>query len=200
MQLNLFKVLYLCFRLMPFLMITFFLLMTIFRMDMRAGVYLLGVSVLFLLVYVIGNTLDGFVVLNGRILSTVCSTLALGKTERLSKLPLSLSLYSFSIWYILYIILSLPATRGLRDKVLVANLHLITTLAVLFAGEFAWLILYCDEWLTLLFTSVISGLFGAFWAWAINQTRLASYQFDPVKKDTGETCSMTSPNVFVCKK
>ena len=179
-------------------MITFFLLMTIFRMDMRAGVYLLGITVLFVFVYAVGNMLDGFLVLNSRVSSVVCSTLALGKTERMSKLPLSLSLYSFSIWYILYIILSLPASRGLRDKVLVANLHLILTLGVLFAGEFAWLILYCDEWLLLLFTSVIAGLFGAFWAWAISKTRLSSYQFNPVKGDTGETCSMTSANVFVC--
>lgn len=185
---------------MPFMMITFFLLITIFRMDMRAGVYLLGVSILFVLVYVIGNTIDGFIVLNNRVSSAVCNTLALGKTERMSKLPLSLSLYSFSIWYILYIILSLPATRGLRENVLVANLHIIITLAVLFAGEFAWLILYCEEWLPLLFTSVISGLFGAFWAWAINRTRLASYQFNPVKGDNGEKCSMTSSNVFVCSK
>lgn len=200
MQINLFKVLYLCFRLMPFLMITFFLLLTIFCFDMRAGIYLLGVFITAGIVYFIGNTLDGFFVLNNRVSSSVCSTLSLGKTERMSKLPLSLSLYSFTLWYILYIILSLPATRGLRDKVLLSNLHLIITVAVLFAGEFAWLILYCDEWLPLLFTSVISGFLGVLWAYIISKTRLASYQFDPIKGDTGEKCSMTSPNVFVCKK
>jgi len=174
--------------------------MTIFCLDMRAGIYILGVSILFVFVYVVGNTLNGFIVLNKGISSVVCNTLALGKNERISKLPLSLSLYSFSIWYILYIILSLPASRGLRDKVLIANLHLVSTLAVLFAGDFAWLILYCDEWLPLLFTSIISGLFGAFWAWAISKTKLASYQFNPIKGDTGEKCKMTSPNLFVCKK
>ena len=200
MQLNLFKVLYLCFRLMPFLMITFFLMMTIFRMDMRAGIYLLGVFIMFIIIYILGNTMDGFIVFNNRVSSVVCNTLALGKTERMSKLPLSLAMFSFSIWYILFIILSLPVTRGLRNKTLLANLHLIITLGVLFACEFAWLILYCEEWLPLLLTTVISGFFGAFWAWVINETRLAPYQFNPVKGDTGETCKMTSPNVFVCKK
>lgn len=199
MQLNLFKVVYLAFRLMPFMMITFFLMLILFRLDMRAGVYLLGATIMFVLVYAVGNVIGNFIELHSRVSSTVCNTLALGKPERISKLPLSLALYSFTIWYILYIILSLTNSRGLRDKTLLANLHLIVTLGVLFAGEFAWLILYCDEWLPLLFTSVLSGLFGAFWAWFINRTRLASYQFNPVKGDTGEKCKLTSPNTFVCR-
>lgn len=200
MQLNLFNVLYLCFRLMPFLIITFFLMLTVFRFDMRAGIYLLGVSIMFVIVYLIGNAADNFLVLNDRVTSLMCKTLSLGKQERISKLPLSLSLYSFSLWYVLYIILSLPATRGLRETVLVANIHLIVTLGVLFAADFAWLILYCDEWIVLLSTAVFSGALGALWAWAINRTRLASYQFNPVKGDTGEKCSMTSNNLFVCRK
>ena len=182
MQINLFKILYLGFRLMPFAIVSMAFLVSLFLRDLRVLIYLLGLVIACFVTFMVGEGVSRYIQLPSDNPNSVCGHLTLTGGLPFSKMPLSLVVYSYSLWYILFIILTLPKKHGLRNDTLMANLSLILFLGVMFLLDFVWLLVYCNVWWKLVLTGILGGVCAVFWCLIIaSNGKTAAYQYNPLK-------------------
>lgn len=190
MQINLFKILYLGFRLMPFAIVSMAFLVSIFLRDLRVLIYLLGLVIACFVAFMVGEGINKYVQVPLDKAGSICGHLTLTGELPFSKLPLSLVVYSYSLWYILFVILSLPKKHGLRDNTLLANLPLILFLGGMFVLDFVWLSVFCNVWWKLVLTGVLGGVCAVLWCLIIaSNGQTAAYQYNPLK-DKEKNCVM----------
>jgi hypothetical protein len=105
---NLVPLLYVGFRIIPFILVSFFVLSSILKTDVR-GVIFLGLLLINCAVVIIFNSFAGENPLfNPNTLDqnkAMCNALSIGNTnERISTIPLNINIVAFTFAYLVYLI------------------------------------------------------------------------------------------------
>ena len=195
MEFNLFQLLYLGLRFTPFVIVSFLVGLVFFNRDVRVMIFLVGYIITCILAIQIGNVvgkLQSVLVTFDFKKETTCNAMNLTSNLPLSVFPLSLILYSYTLFYYLFIIVfTHSSSQGYQD-----NMTIMIFLVVIIFFEFFWLLIFCTFWWKLV-ASIVIGIIGSLlWCFFISKTRLAVYQYQTF---TSGECEMISPNVYQCR-
>ena len=165
MELNLVTLSYLFFRLAPFIIVSYFSLSSIFNQDLKGLIYLVGLLLATFVTILVGNTLplsftigtdiEGSVV--PKAVNGVCNMITIGKDGSFSRIPLGISMLTYTLIYLVYIIA--------KNHIEMSNLPTLIILPLLILGDLLWNITNdCYKPFGLALSLACGGLMG--WAWA----------------------------------
>jgi hypothetical protein len=165
MELNLVTLSYLFFRLAPFIIVSYFSLSSIFNQDLKGLIYLVGLLLATFVTIIVGNTLPiSFTIgtdMEGadvpRAVNGVCNMITIGKDGSFSRIPLGMSMLTYTLIYLVYIIA--------KNHIEMSNLPTLIILPLLILGDLLWNITNsCYTIFGLALAISCGGLMG--WAWA----------------------------------
>jgi hypothetical protein len=195
MDLNIVNIFYLFFRLAPFIIVSYFTLQSIFNQDLKGLIYLFGLIVAAVLTVLIGNVIP---FPNTPILSidkyskAKCNSLTLGSDAPISRLPLSQTVFGYTLAYLSYFI----GVNNLTTQ----NIPTFVIFPILILADMFWNVSNdCSSNELLLAALIIGGAVGAVWALIIDSTKMAnlSYFSGISNKDV---CSKPSKQMIRCKQ
>lgn len=195
MDLNIVNIIYLFFRLAPFIIVSYFTLQSIFNQDLKGLIYLFGLIVATVLTILIGNVIP---FPNNPILSidkyskAKCNSLTLGSDSPISRLPLSQTVFGYTLAYLSYFI----GVNNLTTQ----NIPTFVIFPILILADMFWNVSNdCSTNELLLSALIIGGAIGAIWALIIDSTKMAnlSYFSGITNKDV---CSKPSKQMIRCKQ
>ena len=209
---NLINILYLAFRLAPFIIVCFFTLNSFMNWDIKGIVYLFGLLFACFLNMLIGNT--GAFDSPSSSSSEQCNIMGLGESgTALSKLPLSTTVFSYTFFYLLMFIINLtshesPNNPGaiVTDKKRLTQLNAAMTQNIPTLILFPTLLIVDSIWLSLnscasgasIFTAlIISGVVGILWATIITSTKNTDLQY--VNNKGLDVCNRPTKTLYRCK-
>ena len=197
-DLNIISILYISFRLAPFILVSFFSLSSIINQDIKGLIYLSGLLISCFLAVVIGNTFSGIFEKSGlpeddlyQNTTHVCNLMTLSKSGPLSNLPLSQVVFTYTFGYLLFVIV--------KYKLITQNLPTLIIFPILILADFMWHSNNnCSKPAAILGAIIIGGLTGVFWSYIIDSTKLKKLQyFNGISNK--ETCSLPSKQLFRCR-
>jgi len=195
MDLNIVNIFYLLFRLAPFIIVSYFTLQSIFNQDLKGLIYLFGLVVATVLTILIGNVIP---FPNTPILSVdkyskaKCNSLTLGSDSPISRLPLSQTVFGYTLAYLSYFI----GVNNLTTQ----NIPTFVIFPIIILADMFWNVSNdCSTNELLLSALIIGGAVGAIWALIIDSTKMAnlSYFSGITNKDV---CSKPSKQMIRCKQ
>lgn len=197
MELNLLTLLYLFFRLAPFIIVCFFSLSSIFNQDVKGLIYLVGLLFACFIAFLVGNTLPVSFTYgsddNGtgiRQVNPVCNMITVGKDGSFSKIPLGICILTYTLIYLVYIIYI--------NNIVISNLPTIIFFPILITGDLIWNIKNdCYTPTGIILSIVIGGLVGWIWAVTVNSFNKPSLFFLNVGGDN-IVCKRPSKQLFKC--
>jgi len=188
MLLNLTNLIYLFFRLSPFVIVSSFAISSIIYSDVKGFVYLVGAIFAAFVSIIVGNVIpdDANIVPNPQ-----CNLISLGNMqETLSKIPLSITILSYTFGYLLTVII----------KVDIAKYNIPTL--VIFP-----LLIVCDIWWNstnncngipnIIAGLILGGLIGAAWSAIILSFGVPEMQYFSIGNDS-TVCKRPTKNLFKC--
>ena len=189
--LNLSALLYVGFRLAPFILVSFFVISSVFNSDIR-GIIFLGLMLLnCFMTIAIGNAIGPYLGGNEyEDMEGVCLTMNLTDTGPLSKyLPLSINIFTFTLAYLAQIIQS-------HNKIN-RNIPVIIIFSIVILAQFFWLILNrCTRPLLAVMSIALGFGFGWLFSYIIDINNLADLQYFTGLYDQ-DVCSR-SDTTFSC--
>jgi len=195
MQVNIINILYLFFRLAPFIIVSFFALQSMFNQDLRGVIYLVGLLVATVITIMIGNILPTQE-LNLSIDSTYkkakCNYLTIGSGDQpLSKLPLSQTVFGYTLGYLSYFI----SVNNMQMQ----NITTFVFFSVLILADMYWNVTNACSMGSLLLAAVVIGLIvGAFWGLIIDTTNVSSFKYYSGVSNQ-DVCSKPSKSLYRCR-
>lgn len=169
---NIETIMYVGFRLAPFILISFFALSSLFNSDIK-GIVFLGLLLLNCFITVaVGNVLPDRYVGNK---NHICDGLSLSSSGPISRLPLNINVFSFTLAYLAYII----GTYGAKDKdVINKNIPTFVVFSLLIIYQFVWSTKYqCAIPGYSLASMILGGGLGALFSYAVDMTGLVQLQY-----------------------
>jgi hypothetical protein len=205
-MLNLTKIFYTAYRLFPFILVSFFTLSSLLNQDIKGIIYLAGLLIACFVSSIVGST---FPKTFEKIptpapapapatatapeitdFNLICNSLTLGEDGPISKLPLSMTVYSFTFFYLVYII----------GKYKLANQNIITILffSTVILGDWYWHRLFnCNSHSSLVFALIIGAIIGLAWSAIIASTGKVNLQyFNGISNK--EVCKLRAKQKFKC--
>ena len=218
MGMNIGNVSYLAFRMAPFIIVSFFVLQSILNVDIKGIIYLSGLlMVCTLITYMNGlvNSIIDTTDIDNPLPNPKCSIITLGEAGGgyLSKIPLSLTVYSFTFFYLLIFVMNTASTntKGVLDPkslssksintVLQQNAPIFIIFPLLIILETVWLLTYnCVQNILIRggIAIFIGGVGGVLWALIISSVGNTSLQY--LSKSGADVCSRPSKSLYKCKK
>jgi hypothetical protein len=169
--LNIKSIMYIGFRLAPFILVSFFGLSSMFNSDIKGVIF---ISMLLLNCFItisIGAALpeDPFLNTDGNP-NQICDALSLSKNGPISKLPLNVNIFTFTLAYLAYII-------GVNDvaKTNVPTL-VIFPLFILYQIYWSWNN-GCNSIRYSFFSMILGGGLGALFSYAVDKSGLVQLQY-----------------------
>ena len=197
MDLNIINILYMFFRLAPFIIVSYFALQSIFNQDLKGVVYLIGLLVASIVTVVLGNILQKISPpAEGELMPTpyskmLCTQLTLGNKEPISILPLSQTVFGYTLSYLAYFI----SVNNLQTQ----NIPTFIIFPLVILANIFWSTTnLCSSPKYLLISLIIGGLMGALWAMLIDSTNLPNlaYMSGVSNKDV---CSRPTKSLYKCR-
>ncbi len=197
MDLNIINILYMFFRLAPFIIVSYFALQSIFNQDLKGVVYLIGLLVASIVTVVLGNILQKISPpAEGELMPTPyskmrCTQLTLGNKEPISILPLSQTVFGYTLSYLAYFI----SVNNLQTQ----NIPTFIIFPLVILADIFWSTTnLCSSPKYLLISLIIGGLMGALWAMLIDSTNLPNlaYMSGVSNKDV---CSRPTKSLYKCR-
>ena len=205
---NFTKMVYFILRLAPFIIVSFFVLDSVFNQEIKGVFYLGGVLISCMIVTILGNTVpsnitdssEGSVAnlfestnknsdaVPNHLRSTVlCSLVSLGP---ISKLPLSQTILSFTFFYLVYII----GTNNLAES----NIPTLIIFPILILSDIFWNYTnLCFTASAIMISFIVSGGLGVLYAYILQISDVNMQYFIGVSNKS--TCSRSRKNVFKCR-
>jgi len=195
--LNLNYILYIAFRLSPFIIVSFFSLSSILNQDLKGLIYLAGMLFACFFAVAVGSSEylqyefksdDIKAVQNAKI---ICNTLSLSDTGRISNLPLSMVVFSYTFFYLVEII----AKYNLASQ----NIPTLVIFPLLIIGDFIWNTTNgCNNGFPQMIVAFgIGACWGALWSYIIRSTGIIQLQyFNGISNS--QSCSRPSKQMFRC--
>jgi hypothetical protein len=179
-SLNLTNIFYIAYRLFPFILVSFFTLSSLLNQDLKGIIYLAGLLIACFSSSVVGN-LDPFKRNNNSSpnpnsntdvadYTKVCNALVLGESGPFSNIPLSMTVFSYTFFYLIYVI----GKYNLASQNVISII--IFTLLIIVDG--VWNVYFnCNTKLNLLVALIIGGGIGALWSFIIDSTKQVELQY-----------------------
>jgi hypothetical protein len=220
MHQNLENVLYLAFRLAPFILVSFFTLQSLFNWDLKGIVYLVGLVLASAITILFGRNKNNFGTSNSETLGAIpnprCNVITLGDNGGVvSYFPLSIMVYSYTLFYLLVFMLNLANTSNskgvLNDKpikqssinaVMLQNIPVLMLFPLLILMETAWIVSNnclsgVRPLISILCAILIGGVVGVLWAVFITSMNKPELQY--INKMGLEVCNQPSKMVYRCR-
>lgn len=190
MELNIITILYLFFRLAPFILVSYFSISSLFNQDIKGVIYLVGVIFACFATILVGNGLNDEIISTTIEKSPVCNMLTLGSTGTFSKIPLGMSIMSYTFAYLTYVIV--------KYNIIMYNLPTLILFPALILGDMFWNIKNgCFKPFGVVLSVVIGGGIGALWAFIIDSIKQPKLQYFNVGSDR-TVCQRPSKQLFKC--
>lgn len=188
-ELNIGSLIYIFFRLAPFFIVSYFTLSSVFNADFRGFVYLVGLVIACVICIIVGKVLPSPMLDKSLDVKMKCSALTLGKTEPLSNLPLSQTVFGFTLAYLSYFV----ATNNLTSK----NVPMFVVMSLVIVADLYWNIVNtCADMKYLGLALMIGGGFGAAWASFIELNVPSVAYFSGT---SNQTCSQPTKGMYRCR-
>lgn len=193
MDLNLLNIIYMFFRLAPFIIVSYFTLHSIFNQDLKGIIYLVGLIVTTVVVVLIASIMpeakgilpdDGYAKIK-------CTQLTLGKNYPVSKLPLSQTVFGYTLAYLSYFI----GINNLQTQ----NITTFILFPLLILADIYWSTTnLCSTPKYLMLSLIISAIIGLLWAMIIESTGMPdlAYLSGIANKDV---CSRPTKSLYKCR-
>lgn len=194
MELNIITLLYLFFRLAPFIIVSYFSLASVFNQDIKGVIYLVGVIITCFSTIIIGNSVgDDLTTItgeNGITKNAVCDMLTIGKTGNFTKIPLGIAIMSYTLIYLVYVIA--------KYKMELYNLPTLILFPLLILGDLIWNVKNnCFKPFGVVLSIVVGGGIGALWAHIIDSLKQSKLQYFNMTSDK-TVCQRPSKQLFKC--
>jgi len=194
MELNLISILYLFFRLAPFIIVSYFGLQSIFNQDLKGVIFLIGLLVTSVITVIVGNILpmqsknDGVM---SEFARKICNQLTIGSNGPVSKLPLSQTVFGYTLAYLSYFI----GINNLASQ----NVPTFIIFPLLIVADIIWNTTHgCSTNILLLTSLIIGGILGTLWGMIIEATNVPglAYFSGISNKDV---CSRPTKSLYRCR-
>lgn len=204
------NIIYLAFRLAPFILVCFFTLESFLNWNLKGIIYLFG-----LLFACVTVTLCSVLVTPHTIPTTnnICNLITIGQNASyISQLPLSSAVFSFTLFYLLTFIINVGYAHAEASKAGVDHISKITAVSksaaqngpilalfpILIIIDSAWNTIYgCSNPANIVMAIVISGIIGVLWALIITSTKNPNLFY--ISNYVGDVCSRPTKTKFRCK-
>ena len=192
MELNIINILYMFFRLAPFIIVTYFTMQSVFNQDMKGVMYLIGLIVTSVATVILGNILPTEKDLMSSEYSKIkCTQLTLGNGAPISKLPLSQTVFGYTLSYLTYFI----SVNNLMTQ----NVATFIIFPVMIFADIFWSTSNkCSSPKYLLISLIIGALCGALWAMIIDATDMPNLAYMSGISNK-EVCSKPSKSLYRCR-
>lgn len=192
MELNLWSLMYLAYRVAPLMIVVYFIGASVINQDLKGLVYLIGLLLTCFLVFFLGNSAPAdWILYDINLNSPICNSFSIGQNGYYSnKFPFSVVVFSYTFFYILYVLLN----YGL----IFSNLPFLIIFPILILFDLGWNKLYkCSNIFGMFVSLIIGGGVGYLWGYLINLTGLINltYMSGGV---TNETCKVAAQTQFKC--
>ena len=204
--------LYLFFRLSPFIIACFFSLISVFNSDIKGFIYLVGLIATTALTMLSGTGIesagmsldaDAYITTaadpsNASGVSSgvktdskaVCNTLSLGGYQGFSKVPLGLAVLSYSFFYLVYTIA--------KYNMAIYNIPTLILFPVLILADIWWNIYNsCYSAVSCIISVIVAGGLGVGWSAIVNRY-MPNMQYLIVGSNR-EMCMKPSDQTFICE-
>ena len=196
MELNLINILYMFFRLAPFIIVSYFTLQSIFNQDLKGVMYLLGLLLASFATVMVASILPDATSgedapAQSKYSIAKCSQLTLGNGGPISKLPLSQTVFGYTLAYLSYFI----GVNSLQTQ----NIATFILFPIAIVADMFWSSTNrCSSPKYLLTSLIIGGLLGALWAMVIDSTGTPglAYFSGVSNKDV---CSQPTKSLYKCR-
>jgi len=218
LDIDLYNVSYLAFRLAPFILVCFFTLESVLNWNLKGIVYLFGLLFACFITTMAASifpnspnvTAEG--VVGSTQTSNICNTISLGTGGSvLSSLPLSTAVFSYTFFYLLTFIINMASggkgfntkkTNAIRlqdlNTAMRQNAPTLLLFPLLIVIDAAWILTNgCNEWINILVALIISGIIGILWATILVATKNPDLLY--VSKSLGDVCNRPSTTAFRCR-
>ncbi len=189
--LNLQSLLYLSFRLAPFILVSYFTMSSLFNQDFKGLIYLSGLLLVSFFCILVGNSLSGlFGIISDPSDENVCNLMTISDSGPLSKLPLSLVVFSYTLGYLLY-----PIVKFKQEN---QNIPTLIIFPVIITADLIWQFTNsCATLAATVIAIIIAGLLGVAWGAIIYSIgNSALYYLNPLSNK--ESCSVSAKQKFKC--
>lgn len=195
MELNIVNIIYLFFRLAPFIIVSYFTLQSIFNQDLKGLIYLIGLLVASVATIMIGNVIpqpDKSLIPNLTQQQTEkCNYLTLGQGQPISKLPLSQTVFGYTLAYLSYFI----GVNNLTTQ----NIPTFVIFPLVILADMIWNVLNsCSTNIMLLTSLIIGGLIGVLWAMIIDSTQNTNLTYFSGISNK-DVCTKPSKSLYKCR-
>jgi len=189
-ELNLTNIFYTAYRLAPFILVSFFTLSSILNQDLKGIIYLAGLLIACFFSVIVGKA-NVFDKESGVTIPTICNAFALTNEGPFSRLPLSMTIFTYTFGYLLYII----GLYGLAKD----NITTIILFSLLIISEWIWNIFFtCNSHIRLIGAFLVGSIIGVSWSAIIASTKQVNLQyFNGISNK--EVCSLNKNVKFRCK-
>jgi hypothetical protein len=219
MKLDVSNILYLAFRLAPFILVSFFTLQSILNWDLKGIVYLIGLILASVITVLLGQ---GKPFANNirytlkELPNPACNVITLGEDgDVLSTLPLSITVYSYTLFYLLIFMLNLANTtnnKGIMNsnsikqskinEIMIQNLPVLIIFPLLIVLESAWIIynkclFEVKPLISIVCATILGGGVGILWGLFVTYLNKPELQY--INKGGLEVCNQPSKMVYRCR-
>jgi len=187
-ELNIISILYISFRLAPFILVCFFSLSSILSQDFKGLIYLAGLLMTCFITILTGNlgSSDESDQSNG-----ACNLITLSNNGPFSKLPLSQTVFGYTFFYLVYIIV--------KYKLVVQNIPTLVIFPILILSDFIWNAIHkCSSIISLFMALAIGSGCGVLWSYIIDYTQMVNLQYFNGLSNA-EVCKRPTQGTFKCK-
>ena len=198
MELNILTLLYLFFRLAPFIIVCYFALSSLFNQDMKGLIYLVGLLFACFVTFLIGHTLPVSYTSGEndtapgvpKIVAPVCNLITIGNSGSFSRLPLGLATLSYTFFYLVYVIA--------KNRLELNNLPTLIFFPILILADFIWNIMNdCYSSIGVILSLLIGGGMGVAWSAIISNLNQPNLLFLNVGSSQS-VCQRPSKQLFKC--
>jgi hypothetical protein len=213
MKIGISNILYLAFRLAPFIIVCYFILQSLLNWDLKGLVYLVGLIFASVLSILFGN--NG--ITNKELIDIPnprCYIITLDEGKPLSNIPLSIVTFSYTFFYLFIFMINLAnnATNGVFSKnagtrqnlnmIIQQNTPMLILFPLLIILEIFWImanncIVQQNWFISILSAILIGGGVGVGWAMFVTYLKKPELQY--INKSGLEVCSQPSKTLYRCR-
>jgi hypothetical protein len=194
MKLNLISLFYLFFRFAPFIIVSYFALQSLFNQDLKGVIYLIGLLIAAVITVLLGNLIPITSDANGlpqQSKSAQCNQLTLGTDGPISKLPLSQTVFGYTLAYLTYFI----SINNLQTQ----NIPTFILFPILIIADMMWNTTNgCSTTILLLSGLIVGGIVGTLWAMMIDSTDASNLTYFSGISNK-DVCSRPSKSLYKCR-
>jgi hypothetical protein len=192
MDLNIYNILYLFFRLAPFIIVSYFTMSSIINQDIKGVIYIIGLIATCFLAIIIGNVLPEPNIEDGSngLVNPVCNLISLGENASFSKIPLGQTVLMYTFFYFVYTIA--------KNNLALSNIPTLIFFPLLIMSDIWWNVNnQCYGLLPIITAFIIGGGGGVAWSAIISSYGQPSMMYYNVGSNAS-VCSRPSKQLFKC--